>query len=925
MRLHVAKEWQLANERSFFYAGPMKRAGVAAWKRAAHAELASYSCLTEYLCMLLDLVKAFDRVPHRWLVQNAHLYDFPMLILRVSIAAYLLGRVICVDGVVSSIISATRSITAGSVLATIEMRLLLIRCVDETVYRFPEVVVTLYVDDTSIEGVGPARRIVTEVSEATRFLVNGFLGMGLELSPTKNVCVASRAELANAAANRLPKLRLKIASQARSLGAALVAGKRRSAIILDKRLRDFRARVPLFRKLRKRIGAKRTNVLIQFGGIPTLAFGQFNTGVSTSALHSQRVAVASAGNSISGELDLTLCMMDGRAHGRFDLAYSAHTDPIGHWAEAVWDQWMPSNVLDLLFQGARANIQKARRTWAAVHGPAASCRASLGRLEWIACSAFEWTTDRGMKIDLRRDSPAFVRESVIQSVRRWRWRRIESRHPTLAQGGRGYGAHFLPLATLCYPLKSTEQWSYAHAGALRSAVTNRQWTQVRVCRAAFSKDRCCQLCVAYGLVEAGSSDPKFLGTLTHRLWVCPVLQAFRDANCPGWILSLVNAELSSSFSLPTDKLLLFTRALHKSVEPRLASRPSQETFNWIVPPDTDGVPYGRVYADGSRLFAEHKYFNLLARHGWAFAIVDQNGKIAACASGTTPPWINGIYGAELWALLQGASCASPGSPMHVDCNAVRLGAQQGTKWALSSSRKLARAWIPLANILEDDADLVTWLPAHCNSSAIGIKELSNGRKFDSVDLAGNALVDQCAKFEAKAHSPSSSDFKIVNDATSLVEGIAKWIGLCTHEANHYPAPDIGGSVKFIRDTTIRNSDLAKAKRAFFKLGASAVKRKAPSSSGAACVPASPSTVGVSQSVVDASFRCERVVCSDSFSQAKRPKLSHKQIEVKTNRVFMEYWLAKREQAPQCSPPSVSAADRMAALRARVATRSSGVG
>ena len=63
----------------------------------------------------------------------------------------------------------------------------------------------------------------------------------------------------------------------------------------------------------------------------------------------------------------------------------------------------------------------------------------------------------------------------------------------------------------------------------------------------------------------------------------------------------------------------------------------------------------------------------------------------------------------------------------------------------------------------------------------------------------------------------------------------------------------------------------------------------------------------------------------SFSQAKRPKLFHKQIEEKANCVFMEYWLAQREQAPKFSPPPVSAADRMAAVRARIATRSSGRG
>ena len=134
-------------------------------------------------------------------------------------------------------------------------------------------------------------------------------------------------------------------------------------------------------------------------------------------------------------------------------------------------------------------------------------------------------------------------------------------------------------------------------------------------------------------------------------------------------------------------------------------------FNWSVRPDSDGVPYGRVYADGSRLFGEHRYFNFLARHGWAFAIIDLEGTIIAAASGIVPVWIGGIYGSELWALLQAASIAFPRSPMHVDCDAVRIGVQNSKNWALSSSRKLARAWIPLANILEDCTDSVAWLPA----------------------------------------------------------------------------------------------------------------------------------------------------------------------------------------------------------------------
>ena len=82
-----------------------------------------------------------------------------------------LGRAIVVDGVSSTLIYATRGITAGSVFATIELRVLLIRCMDRVVYRFPSVSLTVYVDDTGFEAVGLARHIINVIVGATRCLV----------------------------------------------------------------------------------------------------------------------------------------------------------------------------------------------------------------------------------------------------------------------------------------------------------------------------------------------------------------------------------------------------------------------------------------------------------------------------------------------------------------------------------------------------------------------------------------------------------------------------------------------------------------------------------------------------------------------------------------------------------------------------------
>ena len=66
-RLDVARAWQTAHERPYFYAGPRKGAEVASWKQAARAELPHCSPMLSYANVMLDMVKAFERVPHQWL------------------------------------------------------------------------------------------------------------------------------------------------------------------------------------------------------------------------------------------------------------------------------------------------------------------------------------------------------------------------------------------------------------------------------------------------------------------------------------------------------------------------------------------------------------------------------------------------------------------------------------------------------------------------------------------------------------------------------------------------------------------------------------------------------------------------------------------------------------------------------------------
>eukprot|EP00973_Karenia_brevis_P068297 9501627-Karenia_brevis.AAC.1 len=150
-RLDVARAWQLAYERPYFYAGPGKGAVPAAWKQAAWAEVAANSRMLQYAVVLLDLVKAFERIPHWFLVQQAQKYGYSLVLLRLSIAAYKLARAVGVNGVFSSLLIAGRGITAGSVFATIEMRIVVIEALDTVLSSCLYVRLTCYVDDVSLE------------------------------------------------------------------------------------------------------------------------------------------------------------------------------------------------------------------------------------------------------------------------------------------------------------------------------------------------------------------------------------------------------------------------------------------------------------------------------------------------------------------------------------------------------------------------------------------------------------------------------------------------------------------------------------------------------------------------------------------------------------------------------------------------------
>ena len=88
-RKAISMQWEKENQHPFLYAGKGMGADIAAWKQAARADLATTAQFkVGYAQALLDLVKAFDRIPHWLIVDEAKALGYPLWFIRLSLQAY---------------------------------------------------------------------------------------------------------------------------------------------------------------------------------------------------------------------------------------------------------------------------------------------------------------------------------------------------------------------------------------------------------------------------------------------------------------------------------------------------------------------------------------------------------------------------------------------------------------------------------------------------------------------------------------------------------------------------------------------------------------------------------------------------------------------------------------------------------------------
>ena len=289
VRGRTVREWEDTQERSYLFGGRGKGAQIAAWKFAARAEAARLD-KAEFAAVLLDLEKAFDKVPHHQVVAAARRWQYPMEILRLSLNGYRLRRIIGVGGVFSDIVVPRRGIAAGSSHATRELRALMIGIFDEARRLFPSVTLTLYVDDGTLESVGTVRTVAEALIGATTVICEGLEEGGMVLSMTKNKVVASGKELGTTIQEGLVRWKVGRTACTQMLGVGTAAGVRRCTAALAARTAAFGRRRGQFGMLRK-AGVDIAR-LLRTGGLAGAQFGQAAMGMAGYSLMQLRRTAA---------------------------------------------------------------------------------------------------------------------------------------------------------------------------------------------------------------------------------------------------------------------------------------------------------------------------------------------------------------------------------------------------------------------------------------------------------------------------------------------------------------------------------------------------------------------------------------------------------------------------------------------------------
>ena len=304
-------------------------------------------------------------------------------------------------------------------------------------------------------------------------------------------------------------------------------------------------------------------------------------------------------------------------------------------------------------------------------------------------------------------------------------------------------------------------WSPSLRSTACSIMANGDWTQAKLFAKHMVGSPLCKLC---GLAH---------GTLSHRTYVCPVVDGFRRGR--------ISRELrAAAMEVAADpqRAESFARAQLPNPAPILPAGTSTSDFrvHWVNRPPS-GRLSGLVFADGSGFDGDHPS---LRRAGWALAMTDRFGDLLAAAYGPVPvdalPSQTSKDG-EDFAMQMAADLVEAPFQLRGDCATTVNTANGPAAWACRPGSRGAAVW-------------GRWFSTH--GGAVVVKVLAHATSVDVMEgriteweRKGNAQADHYAKMGGKLHQHGERDrleFLAISDLAQQAALASAEVTL--HQASH---------------------------------------------------------------------------------------------------------------------------------------------
>eukprot|EP00971_Amphidinium_carterae_P337996 6475126-Amphidinium_carterae.1 len=373
-----------------------------------------------------------------------------------------------------------------------------------------------------------------------------------------------------------------------------------------------------------------------------------------------------------------------------DPAVVHHRDMVTQWWGLMLDASISEEVKHRALTQVAARLVVKKRPWLAVAGPTGAMLMTADRLGWAVHSGGEFTTDRGLKLQVGRHSAAFAAALITESTEAWTDCLRYGKAPTVLSSGSGlnWRAYRTAAGNAVRTLKIPRDEGLRQA-AIRAA--GGVWTQERLYRRGGATHGSCLACHGRG-------------SLLHRVFECPALTLQRDR----WLSPGTRKWLATRSN---DECVLLAQGL---LPRHLMDSPT--------PGSTEVMPVHceEFATDGSAVWPREP---ARRRASWAVCPLRGFGLQSGLVRANEDPWQT-VYGGELLGLRAALQAKLVGPvTVYVDNAAVVALANRGP--GTRGEHKYAHLWRDCEELGLDTRARVQKIKAHASDTTQA--GVANGR------------------------------------------------------------------------------------------------------------------------------------------------------------------------------------------------------